>query len=47
MLTQPRPRGLVRIILRKIRLALPTTIIARKDTLSGSVVAYIRNRNLS
>jgi hypothetical protein len=44
---QPRLSRLVRTTLRKTRLALLTTIAAKRDTLKRNVVVYIGTRNLS
>jgi hypothetical protein len=43
----PRYNRLARIVLRRIRLASSTTIVARRDTSSGNVVAYTKTRSLS
>jgi hypothetical protein len=43
----PRYNGLARMVLRRTRLILSTTIIARRDTSSGNVVAYIKTGSLS
>jgi hypothetical protein len=43
---QPRYSRLVKIMLRKTRLALPTIIIAKRDTLSENTIVYIRTRSL-
>jgi hypothetical protein len=43
----PRYSGLARIVLRRIRLASSTTIVARRDTSNENVVVYKRTRNPS
>jgi hypothetical protein len=43
----PRYNGLARMVLERIRLASSTTIVARRDTSSGNVVARIKIGNLS
>jgi hypothetical protein len=42
----PRRSGLARIVLRRIRLALSTTIVVRRDTLNENVIVYERTGNL-
>jgi hypothetical protein len=44
---QPRYSRLVKTMLRKTRLVLSTTIVARRDTSRKNVVAYRRTRSLS
>jgi hypothetical protein len=34
-------------MLKRIRLALPTIIVVRRDTLKRNVIVYIRTRSLS
>jgi hypothetical protein len=42
----PRYSGLARIVPRKISLALPTTIIVRRDISNKNIVVYKKTRNL-
>jgi hypothetical protein len=43
----PRRNGLARIVLRKTSLALPTTIVVGRDTLSENVIVRKGTRSLS
>jgi hypothetical protein len=43
----PRYNGLARMVLRKTNLALPITIVVRRDTLNENVAVYKKTGNLS
>jgi hypothetical protein len=43
---QPRLNRLARTILRKTSLALPTTIVVKRDTSSENVIVHVRTRSL-